>query len=288
MLPGMRAVWIIVLALASIAEAKPPRWETLPLPPAMPTASASGVVEHAGAKIYYAVYGQTDGAHESIILLHGGLGNADHFGFQLPALVDAFRVIVVDSRGQGRSSLPKGALTYHAMAGDVLAVMDHLKVARASFAGWSDGGAIALDIAVTAPDRMNRMFIIGTNYDSNGSKPRKGKKPSRTFSAYAAKCRADHARFGNKTAAWHALVDALLPVWRNPAGFTKDQLRQIRAPTLVALGDHDEIIERAQIEEMGTLIPHASVHIFADTSHFAMWQDPKSVNDALVAFLTAN
>ena len=282
----MRSLLVLcLLALgATVADAKPKRWQTLPLPPKMPDAAASGTAINDGAKIFYATYG--DAKREPVILLHGGMGNSDHFGFQLPALVDKFWVIVVDSRGQGRSSLPKGKLTYHAMATDVVAVMDTLKIAKASLVGWSDGGAIALDLAVTAPDRVSRMFVIGTNYDSNGSKPRKGKPPSQTFNAYAAKCRADHLKFGNKVASWQSLIDALLPVWRNPAGFTKDQLRAIKAPTLVALGDHDEIIELAQIQEMGTLIPNGSVRVFADTSHFAMWQDPESVNAALVEFLS--
>ncbi len=283
----MRSLFVLCLltAIASVADAKPKRWQTLPLPPKMPAATTTGTVENDGAKIYYATYGEP--TRDAVILLHGGMGNSDHFAFQLPALVDEFWVIVVDSRGQGRSTLPKGKLTYHAMGTDVLAVMDTLKLSKASFAGWSDGGAIALDLAVTAPDRVNRVFMIGTNYDSKGSKPRKGKPPASTFNAYAAKCRADHLKFGKKAASWQSLIDALLPVWRNPAGFTKDQLRAIKAPTLVALGDHDEIIEIAQIEEMGTLIPNGSVRVFTDTSHFAMWQDPESVNAALVEFLSA-
>ncbi|MGE3459909.1 MAG: alpha/beta fold hydrolase [Kofleriaceae bacterium] len=279
------AVFVAVLALATFAEAKKPRWQTLPLPPAMPEAASSGTVAHEGARIFYATYG--DAKRDPVILLHGGMGNSDHFAFQLPALVDKFWVIVVDSRGQGRSSLSKGKLTYHAMGTDVIAVMDALKVPKASLAGWSDGGAIALDLAITAPDRVNRIFIIGTNYDSNGSKRRKSKPTSTTFSEYAAKCRRDHQKLGNKPASWQSMIDALLPVWRNPAGFTKDQLKSINAPTLVALGDHDEIIEQAQIEEMAILIPNGKVHIFRDTSHFAMWQDPESVNAALVEFLSA-
>lgn len=273
----------MLVTVTTRADAKPRRWETLPLPPKMPDAATSGTVTNGDAKIYYATYG--DAKRSPVILLHGGMGNSDHFGFQLPALVDKFWVIVVDSRGQGRSSLPKGKLTYHAMATDVLAVMDTLNIPKASLAGWSDGGAIALDLAISAPDRVARVFMIGTNYDSKGSKPRKGKPPSRTFNAYAAKCRSDHLKLGNKAASWQTMIDALLPVWRNPAGFTKDQLRQITAPTLVTLGDHDEIIELAQIQEMGTLIPQGSVRVFVDTSHFAMWQDPKSVNAALVDFL---
>lgn len=283
----MAAVRALLLSclLVAVAHAKPKRWETLPLPPKMLEAAGTGAVSNDGAKIYYATYG--DPKREPVILLHGGMGNSDHFAFQLPALVDKFWVIVVDSRGHGRSSLPRGKLTYHAMGTDVLAVMDALKVPRASLAGWSDGGAIALDLAITAADRVDRVFVIGTNYDPSGYKPQRERRPSTTFNAYTSKCKRDHIQLGNKPASWKALIDALRAVWRSPAGFTKEKLRTIQAPTLVALGDHDEIILQSQIEEMGTLIPKGTVKIFAGTSHFAMWQDPDSVNTALVEFLGA-
>jgi pimeloyl-ACP methyl ester carboxylesterase len=247
----------------------------------MPEATSSGHVDLAdGAKIYYAVYGKGD----PVILLHGGMGNGDHFGFQMPALVDKFQVIVIDSRGQGRSTLSKTKLSYHQMALDVVAVMDSLKIGKASLVGWSDGGEIALDIAINQPDRVAKLFIFGSNYDANGHKPSKG---SSTFAAYNAKCASDFAKIAKDPKKYAAVVEALMPVWRNPAVFTKDQLRAIKAPTVVSDGEHDEIIELAQVKEMATLIPNAKLVVFPNTSHFALWQDPPAFNKALVEFLTS-
>lgn len=271
---------LLVIAMAGVAYAGPARWEALPLPPAMPQAASDGHVEVAGAQIYYATYGQGS----PVVLLHGGMGNADHWGFQVPALADRFRVIVIDSRGQGRSTLPKGKLTYHAMADDVLAVMDALGVTAAAIVGWSDGGEIALDLAVHHPERVSKLFVFGANYDARGSKPRK--QGSATFTAYAAKCRADFGKLAPDPRAYDAMVGALLPVWRDPKLFTKDQLRSIQAPTLVADGDHDEIIALDQVKEMATLIPNARLVVFRDASHFALWQDPAAFNAALVDFLS--
>ena len=70
-------------------------------------------------------------------------------------------------------------------------------------------------------------------------------------------------------------------------GFSKDQLRAITTPTMIADGDHDEIIERDQVEEMAQLIPNAQLKIFSDTSHFVLWQAPEDFNKTLVEFLTA-
>ncbi len=274
---------LVLLVVAAPALAKPPRWQTLPLPPSMPKAKTTGVVENKSAKIFYGIHG----AGEPVILLHGGMGNGDHFSSQVTALRDRFQVIVIDTRGHGRSPLPKGKLSYHAMASDVLAVMDRLELEKAALVGWSDGGVIGLDLAILNPERVSRLFIIGTNYDAKGSKPRRGKPPSATFNAYAAKCRADHMKLGNKPKTFAAQIDAMLPVWRNPGGFTQAQLKAIKAPTMVSLGDHDEIIELAQIEEMAKLIPKGQLTVFKDTSHFAMWQDPTMFNKVLLEFLTA-
>ena len=246
----------------------------------MPAAADHGTVDVAGAQIYYAIYGKGD----PVILLHGGLGNGDHWSNQVPALADHFEVIAIDSRGQGRSTRTRAPITYEKMANDVLAVMDKLEIPRASLVGWSDGGEIALKIAISHPDRVDHLFVFGTNYDANGSKPR-GSQRSATFAAYAAKSRADYIRLSKTPRQFDELVDWLLPVWRNPMGFTKDQLRSIQAPTLVADGDHDEVIVLAQEQEMAQLIPHGKLAVLKDTSHFALWQDPDDFTKLLLDFL---
>jgi pimeloyl-ACP methyl ester carboxylesterase len=267
-----------IVVTIGTANAKP-RWAVLPMPRAMPPAERSGKVAIDGAQIYYAIYGKG----EPVILLHGGLGNADHFANQVTALADKFEVIVIDSRGQGRSTLSQAPISYRSMAKDVIGVMDALRIHKASFVGWSDGGEIALALGVEYPDRVHKLFVLGANYDARGSKSRSSH--SATFGAYASKCRSDYLRMSDTPRAYDRVVEALLPVWRNPAVFTKDELRAIKAPTMVADGDHDEIIALDQVEEMAKLIPNAQLKIFSETSHFVLWQDPASVNQALVEFL---
>lgn len=272
-------VVIAALAVSTSSHAGKPRWQTLPLPPAMPAADDQGSVDVAGAKIYYARYGKGD----PVVLLHGGLGNSAHFAFQLPALVDKFQVIAIDSRGQGRSTKGKVPITYDRMAEDVIAVLDKLDIRRASVVGWSDGGEVALKLGIGFADRVDRLFVFGANYSAAGSKPRSG--PSSTFSAYSAKCRLDYQRLRTGVP-YQAVVNALLPLWRNPTGITREQLRGIQAPVMMAAGQYDEIIAMEQIEEMAELIPNGQLRVFDDASHFALWQDPETFNAAVVEFLT--
>jgi pimeloyl-ACP methyl ester carboxylesterase len=272
---------LAAFATASADKKTLPRWETLPLPPAMPEASSTGHVAVGDAKIYYATYGK---GTTPVVLLHGGLGNSDHWGFQLPVLLEKYKVIAIDSRGQGRSTLAKTKLSYHVMAGDVLAVMDELKIEKAALVGWSDGGAIALDVVVNHPKRVDRLFVFGTNYHSDGSKPRKGPS-ARTFNQYAVKCKSDYMKMSKTPSAYDATVSALAPIWRSTGGFTKDQMRSIKVPTVISDGDRDEIINLDHIKEMALLIPNAKLVVFENASHFALWQDPEAFNKALLELL---
>jgi pimeloyl-ACP methyl ester carboxylesterase len=277
------AATLLLAAVTAASAAPKQRWEQLPELPTMPAATDHGAVDSHGASIYYARYGRSDAP--VVVLLHGGLGNSDHWANQVPALVDHFAVLVVDSRGQGRSGRTRATLTYDLMAEDVVAVMDALKIARASIVGWSDGGEVALKLGIAHPDRVDRLFVFGANYDERGSKPRGSR--TATFQAYADRCRADYLRLTPAPHDWSKYVDAVMPLYRAPMGFTADQLRGIQAPTIIADGDHDEVIVLDQVEEMAKLIPHAKLVVFDDASHFALWQDPVSFNRALVDFLTA-
>jgi pimeloyl-ACP methyl ester carboxylesterase len=93
-----------------------PRWARLADVPASPSPGASGFVTSAGASLYYAAF-NPDG-HSPVILLHGGLGSSGSWGFEIPLLARRHAVIVVDSRGHGRSSRPAGPLHYDQMAAD--------------------------------------------------------------------------------------------------------------------------------------------------------------------------
>ena len=96
---------------------------TLPPTPTLPKAAQSGTASVNGIRIWYAEFGRG----EPVILLHGGLANANYWGNQVPALAKRYRVIVMDSRGHGRSTRDAQPFGYDLMASDVLALMDSLE-----------------------------------------------------------------------------------------------------------------------------------------------------------------
>lgn len=264
-----------VLAAAPTSQA----WKTTPLPGPMPEAVEHAVVRVNGVALYYATYGQG----EPVILLHGGAGNADHWANQVPALAERFQVIVVDSRGHGRSTRDSRPLSYALMADDLLALMDALHLKQPSVVGWSDGGAVALDLALRHPERVRRLVAYGTNFDLSGAKRGGGA----TFSAYFARCAADYARLSPTPRDYRGLLEALRPMWRTQPNFTRQQLARLEVPMLVLAGDHDEIVRREHLEELVRVLPHARLALIADSSHFALFQQPRAFNQALLDFLTA-
>ena len=85
----------LVVFLAATSARAQEVWQTLPKFPPMPAATESGYASVNDIQMYYAVYG----AGEPLILLHGGLGHSDVWGYQIPALAPHFKVIAADSRG---------------------------------------------------------------------------------------------------------------------------------------------------------------------------------------------
>src|SRR5690242_1091311 len=133
----------------------------------LPDTAEQGYVDHDGARIWYAAYG----SGLPVILLHGGLGHSGNWGYQVPALLESgYRAVVIDSRGHGRSTRDARPFTYELMASDVAAVMDALRLERASLVGWSDGACTALVLASNAPERVAGVFFFGCNMDPSGTK----------------------------------------------------------------------------------------------------------------------
>jgi pimeloyl-ACP methyl ester carboxylesterase len=254
-------------------------WQAVPLPPAMPTPRESGMAPVDDIRMYYAIYGEGD----PVLLIHGGLGNADDFGFLVPALAESHEVIVADGRGRGRSTRSDKPYSYALLADDYIALLDHLGIDKVALVGWSDGAVVGLDMAIHHPERLSRLFANAANYTAAGFKASAADTP--TFKAGFAHCVADYARLSPTPDGFDALVARMSKMWATQPNYTKDQLRAIRVPTVIFDGDHDEGIEPAHTAEMAKLIPGAKLVIMKDASHFAMWQKPDEFNATVLEFL---
>ena len=158
-------VLIALSAPAAVHAQVAPIWASIPDVPPLPAPSKSGFVEHDGAHIYFAVFNQ--GGGRPVVLLHGGFASSDSWGFEAPRLAAGHEVIVIDSRGHGRSTMPAVPLGYEQMADDVIAVLDRLRIRRTSVVGLSDGGIVGLLLAIHHPERIDRLFVWGATFNTH-------------------------------------------------------------------------------------------------------------------------
>ena len=273
------------LAVAATAVVSPLRaeeaWQTLPPWPPMPAATQTAYAPVNDIEMYYAVYG----AGEPLILLHGGLGHSDVWGGQIPALAERFKVIAADSRGHGRSTRSAQPYSYALMASDVLALMDHLKIDKASILGWSDGGIIGIDIAINHPERLNKLFAFGANVNVAGL--RSDIAESVVFNKYIEVADQDYARLSKTPKEYDAFLAQIGEMWATQPNYTSEQLGKITAPVAIADGEHDEGIRQEHNLEMANAIPGSKLVILKGVSHFAFVQKPDEFNRAVLDFLLA-
>lgn len=270
---------VAFITLASVAAQAEERWKTLPEPPAMPQATESGYAPVNGIQMYYAVYG----AGDPILLIHGGLGHADIWANQVIELSKTHKVIVGDSRGHGRSTRDEKPYGYDLMASDYLALLDFLKVDKTALVGWSDGGIIGLDIAMSNPERLTKLFAQAANVTVDGVDP--AVATNATFGTYIERMGKDYAKFSKTPDQYNAFVEQISKMWASEPAWTKEQLAAIKVPTAIVLGDHDEAITRVHTDYMAATIPGAKLIILKDASHFAMLQDPAGYTKAVLDFL---
>ncbi|MGB6536703.1 MAG: alpha/beta hydrolase [Xanthobacteraceae bacterium] len=255
-----------------------PQWLTLPPTPTLPAAERSGLAPVNGIKIWYATFGH--GA--PVILLHGGLANSNYWGLLVRALAPHYQVIVMDSRGHGRSSRDARPYGYDLMAADVLALMDYLKVSKAALVGWSDGAIIGLDIAMHHPARLSRLFAFAANSDPSAVKD---VEKSPVFSAFIARARTEYATLSPTPTEYDAFLTQIEKMWGSQPHWTAADLRKITVPTWIVDADHDEAIKRDNTLFMADNIPGSELLIQPQVSHFSFLQDPTQFDTDVLHFL---
>jgi pimeloyl-ACP methyl ester carboxylesterase len=218
-----------------------------------------------------------------VVLLHGGLGHSGNVGYQVPALAAAgYRTIVIDSRGHGRSTRDARPYTYELMASDVRAAMDAARIEKAAMVGWSDGACTAFVLADQTPDRVAGVFFFACNMDPSGAK-------EFVFTPAIGRCiarhRQDYAALSATPGDFDAFSEAVRLMQRTQPNYSAADLARIRVPVLVALGEHDEFINREHAEYLARTIPGAEFVLLPEVSHFAPLQRPEEFNRVMLAFV---
>ncbi len=243
------------------------------------TVPATGIARVNDIRIYYEIHGNG----KPLILLHGAFGNTNDWRNQIPAFSKHYKVIAPDNRGHGRSTFSERHMTYSLMASDVIELMDYLDIKKAHILGWSDGGIIALDLAINYPDRMDKVIVYGGNYNRSGARTEWGEVE--TINRLMEQASVDYQRLSPNPNQWDALVANTLKMWESGPNFTAKQLGGITVPMLILDGDNDGLIYTEHTIEMAGLIPGASLTLIPGTGHFAPWEKPEEFNRIVLEFL---
>jgi pimeloyl-ACP methyl ester carboxylesterase len=241
------------------------------------------------------MYYETYGKGEPLILLHGGYGSSEMMGGMIAAFSKKYKVIAVDSRSQGRTTdSDEKELTYAQMALDVNGFMDKLQLKKAKFVGWSDGGNIALELALVHPEKITKAVILGSNFTG---------EVSGVFIGIDSTWRMDpkdplFAKTKKEIAKYFSTYERLAPdkskiasskkkvtanAYNNPK-ITLAQLNSIQVPFLVMAGDHD-MFTLEHTMALYKNLPQASLYIVPDATHISPWEEPALVHSEILRYL---
>lgn len=245
------------------------------------------VVRVDGVNFYYEVHGQGP----DLLLLHAGSLSADMWRPYLAAFAEHYRVIAPDMRGHGRSDNPKGAMSYRQLADEMAAFMLALGLHKPLVAGFSDGGQVALEIGMRYPDRVQALILGGVLF--------KFTEPLRAFVRNAVgdeqSPEVDTARLARNHPDWAAWLDEiygpgnwkpllthLKQMWLTPLNYTPEDFAQVGAPTLVLIGDRDELVPVEEAAEMYRLLPTAELAVIPGADHAAFFSPKVASFQALM------
>ena len=250
-----------------------------------------------GIKLYY----ETHGTGRPLILLHGGLASGDTFGPNLSALAAGRQVITVDLQGHGRTADIDRPLNAELMAGDIAALIKHLKLDRPDVMGYSLGGGVAFFVALRHPELVGKLVLVSTAIKRNAFYPEILAQQVQVGPAAAEAMKQTpmyqlYASVAPRPEDWARLLGKLGDAMKDDFDFSKD-VAKIQATTLVVAGDADIFPPAHAVELFGLLgggqrdggwdgsgRPKSSLAILPGVTHYTMAIAP-GLSAAVIPFL---
>jgi pimeloyl-ACP methyl ester carboxylesterase len=236
-----------------------------------------------GLNMYYEIHG----TGSPLVLLHGGLTTIEtSFGTVLPTLSKSRQVIAVEQQAHGRTTDIDRPLSFEQMADDTAALLEQLKIEKADVFGYSDGGNVALGIAIRRPELIRKLVVAGTNYNNDGLYPEILEFFKHVNLDDLGELKDFYASVAPRPEDWPVLVKKVMDMALTFPGWRPEDLQAINSPTLVMIGDAD-IVRPEHAVEMFRLLPRARLAVLPGTDHFLRLQNPEWLLSMIVDFLEA-
>jgi pimeloyl-ACP methyl ester carboxylesterase len=228
-----------------------------------------------------AMYYETYGSGPPLLLIHGNGGSISSMRCQIPHFSRFYRVIAADGRSHGKTEDGTARLTYEQMADDLAELLTQMKVDSVDIIGHSDGGIIALLLAIRHPSRVKALVASGPNLRPDGTAIFPWLLP---FYTKAVKQADTMLAQGDKSKNWARIKrwnELMLAEPQIPA----NDLWRIKAPTLIVGGDED-VIRPEHLLEIYRAVPQAHLFIVPGATHFILREEYEWYNRAAERFLT--
>jgi pimeloyl-ACP methyl ester carboxylesterase len=211
-------------------------------------------VKTRGFNMYYETYGKG----EPMLIVHGNGGSIKDFLYQIPFFSQNYKVIVADSRAQGRSADPGDSLSYEMMADDLNALLDTLQLDSCYMIGWSDGGIEGLLLAMRHPEKVKKLAVTGASLspDTTAVDPFIYNL-SMNYNDTLKKMKQTSKVKNDRKLAYLLSYEPHIKV---------EQLHRIKCPTLVIGGDHDVLYPKHTLL-IAENIPRSYLWILPNSGH---------------------
>jgi pimeloyl-ACP methyl ester carboxylesterase len=265
---------LLITVIAAICAAEP---QSCPIPTAYgQNASAGHFAEVNGIRMYYETYG----SGPSLLLVHGNGGSIYGMRCQIAYFSRSYRVIAADNRSHGKTEDGKGRLTYEQMADDLAALLDQLKVDSVDIIGQSDGGILALLLAMRHPSKVNKLVASSPNLRPDTTALSAWVFPIMKADLDAANAmiaNGDHSQNWDRVKRWNELM-------LNEPHIAVTDLHKIQAPALIMGGDAD-VITPEHLIEIYRNTPKAHLAILPGATHFIHQKEYERYNSMAERFL---
>jgi pimeloyl-ACP methyl ester carboxylesterase len=212
-----------------------------------------------GLNIYYEIHG----TGQPLVLLHGSFVWATNY----PTLSQGRQVILIDMQGHGHTADINRPITFEQMADDTAALLKHLKIEQTDVFGYGMGGTIGLALAIRHPELVRRLAICSAAY-----RPVEESYPTDVLEAFRAMTPEAFAPkewkepYDKMSPApnWKGLVTKIVQMERDFKGFSKEQMKAIKAEVFIAVGDRYDV-GLEHVVEMHHLIPKSQLAVFPNS-----------------------
>lgn len=225
----------------------------------------------------FRMYTETYGKGKPLLMIHGNGGNMSTFANNIPYFSKKYKVILADSRAHGRSGDPSDSLSFEMMADDYSALLSAMHIPAAYVLGWSDGGIIALELAMRHPGNVIKLASTGANLwaDSVGLRPDVWRSGVRDYQAWQKRMPLTGEKEKNDYKVF--MLDYEQP------DIALNELQKIRCPALIIGGDND-LIPVAHTRQIATHIPKATLWIVPHSGHATLVDHSRAFNKRVEAF----